>query len=58
MLGRNILSILQCEDVEALAQAAQRNCGCSISGSVQGEAGWGFEQPGLLEGVTAHGRGS
>jgi len=25
--------------------------------SVQGQAGWGFEQPGLVEGVPAHGRG-
>ena len=23
---------------------------------VQGQAGWGFEQPGLMEGVPAHGR--
>ena len=22
----------------------------------QGQAGWGFEQPGLVEGVPAHGR--
>ena len=26
-------------------------------GSVQGQAGWGFEQPGLMEGVSVHGRG-
>jgi len=26
-------------------------------GSVQGQAGWDFEQPGLVEGVPAHGRG-
>ena len=24
-------------------------------GSVQGQAGWGFEQPGVVEGVPAHG---
>ena len=30
---------------------------CS-SGIVQGQAGWGFEQPGLVEGVPAHGKGS
>jgi len=26
-------------------------------GSVQGQAAWGFEQHGLVEGVPAHGRG-
>jgi len=29
----------------------------SIPGSVQGQVGWSFEQPGLAEGVPAHGRG-
>lgn len=28
-----------------------------IPGSVQGQAGWGLEEPGLVEGVPAHGRG-
>jgi len=41
---------------EALAQVAQRRCGCPLPGSVQGQAGWGFEQPGLVEGVPAHGK--
>jgi len=36
---------------------AQRGCGCPTLGSVQGQAGWGFEQPGLVGGVPAHGRG-
>ena len=40
---------------EALAQAAQRSCGCPRPGSVQGQVGWGFEQPGLVEGVPGHG---
>jgi len=43
---------------EALAQVAQRNCGFPLPGSVQGQAGWGFEQPGLVEGVPAHGTGA
>jgi len=43
------------EGGEALAQVAQRSCGCPLPGSVQGQVGWGFEQPGLVEG--AHGRG-
>ena len=34
-----------------------RSCGCPIPGSVQGQVGRGFEQPGLVEGVPAHGRG-
>jgi len=38
-------------------QVAQRNCGCPIPGSVQDQVGWGFEQPGLVEGVPAHARG-
>jgi len=42
---------------EALAQVAQRSCGCSLSGSVEGQFGRGFEQPGLVEGVPAHGWG-
>jgi len=49
--------ILHSEGGEALAQVAQRICGCPFPGSVQGQVGWGFEQPGLLEGVPAHGRG-
>jgi len=48
---------LYCEGGEALAQVAQRSCGCPLPGSVQGQAGQGFEQPGLVEGVPAHGRG-
>ena len=28
-----------------------------MPGSVQGQVGWGFEQPGLVECVPVHGRG-
>ena len=49
--------VLHCEGGEALAQVAQRGCGRPIPGSVQGQVGWGFEQPGLVEGVPARGRG-
>ena len=31
--------------------------GAPSLGSVQGQAGWGFGQPGLVGGVPAHGRG-
>ena len=40
---------------EALAQVAQRSCGCPLPGRVQGQVGWGFGQPGLVEGVPACG---
>jgi len=43
-------------DGEALAQVAQRSCGCPLPGSVQGQVGQGFEQPGLEEGAPSHGR--
>ena len=43
--------------VEALAQVAQRSCGCPLPGNVQGQAGWSSEHPGLVEGVPADGRG-
>jgi len=45
--------ILYSEGGEAVEQVAQRSCGCPLPGSVQGQAGWGFEQPGLVEGVSA-----
>ena len=45
--------VLYCEGDEALEQVAQRGCGCPLPGSVQGQVGWGFEQPGLVEGVSA-----
>ncbi|KAK4826704.1 hypothetical protein QYF61_010919, partial [Mycteria americana] len=31
-----------------LEQVAQRSCGCPLPGSVQGQVGWGFEQPDLV----------
>ena len=49
--------ILHGEGGEALEHVAQRGCGCPIRGSVQGQVGWGFEQPDLVEGVPAQGRG-
>lgn len=36
---------------EALAHL--RRCGCSITGIVQGQVGWGLRQPGVVEGVPA-----
>jgi len=42
---------------EALAQVTQRSCGCPLPDRVQGQLGWGWEQPGLVEGVPARGKG-
>lgn len=36
------------------SELLRESCGCSIPGFVQDQVGWGFEQPGLLEGVPAH----
>ena len=50
--------VLPCEGAEALAQGAQRSCGCPIAGSVQGQVGHrGLEQAALVKGVPARGRG-
>ena len=32
---------------EALEQVAQRGSGCPILGDIQGQAGWGSDQPNL-----------
>jgi len=45
------------EGGETLAQVAQRGGGCPIRGNVQGQVGWGSEQPDPAEDVPAHGRG-
>ena len=37
-----------------LEQVAQRSGRCSIPGNIQGQVGWGSEQPGLVEDVPAH----
>ena len=48
------------EGRKALAQAAQRSCGCPIPGGVQDQAGWGPREPDLMPylvvGNSAHGR--
>ena len=48
--------VLHYEGGEALEQVAQRSYGCPIPGVFQGQVGWGFEQPGLVEDVPAHSR--
>ena len=39
-----------------MEQVAQQGCGCPLPDGVQGQAGWGFEQPGLAGGVPAYSR--
>lgn len=41
---------------ETLEQIAQHVCGCPLTGSIQGRAGWGYEQSGLEGGFPAHSR--
>jgi len=40
-----------------LEQFAQRDCGSPIPGGIQGQAGCGSGQPGLVVGGPAHSRG-
>ena len=55
--GRFRLDLRKFFTGETLEQVAQRSCVCPIPGSVQGQVGWGFEQPSPVEGVPARGRG-
>jgi len=43
--------------VVTLEQVAQGGCGCPIPAGIQGQAGCGSGQPGLLVGDPAHSRG-
>ena len=45
------------EGGETLEQDAQRGGRCPIHGNIQGQAGWGSEQPDLVEDAPAHCRG-
>ena len=49
-----LLLLLFYSEVE---QVSQKSCGCPIIGGTQRGVGRDFEQPGLVEGVLAHGRG-
>ena len=44
------------EGGDALEQVAQGGCGCPIPGGIQGQAGCGSGQPGLVVGDPAHSR--
>ena len=43
--------------VETLEQVARGGCGCPIPGGIQGQAGCGSGQPGLVVGDPARSRG-
>ena len=43
--------------VVTLEQVAQGGCGCPIPAGIQGQAGCGSGQPGLVVGDPAHSRG-
>ena len=45
------------EGGDALEQVAQGGCGCPVPWGVQGQAGCGSEQSGVVAGDAAHGRG-
>ena len=45
------------EGGDTLEQVAQGGCGCPIPGGIQGQAGCGSRQPGLVVGNPAHSRG-
>lgn len=64
--GRVLLSTLcvvtydgcmsESQGTNALAQIAQRSCGCPTPGGTRGQEGWGRGKPELAEGDPVHGR--
>lgn len=42
---------------KVLAQDAQKDGGCHVSGDIQNQSGWGFEQPDVALGIPVHCRG-
>ena len=49
--------VFHTEGGDALEQVAQGGCGCPIPWGIQGQAGCGSGQPGLVVGDPAHSRG-
>jgi len=43
-------------EIRLCIAAAQRSCGCTITGEVQSQVGWGPGQPDLVGGSPAHSR--
>ena len=56
-MGWNKEEVFHPEGGDAVEQVAQGGCGCPIPGGIQGQAGCGSGQPGLLVGDPAHSRG-
>ena len=50
------LKVFHTEDGVSFEQVAQGGCGCPIPGGIQGQAGCGSGQPGLVVGHPAHSR--
>ena len=55
--GFKLRKFFHTEGGDALEQVAQEICGCPIPGGIQGQAGCGCGQPGLVVGDPAHSRG-
>ena len=49
--------VFHTEGGDTMEQVAQGGCGCPIPGGIQGQAGCGSGQPGLVVGDLAHSRG-
>ena len=49
--------VFHSEGGDTLGQVAQGGCGWPIPGGIQGQAGCGSGQPGLVVGNPAHSRG-
>ena len=49
--------VFHTEGGDALEQVAQGGCGCPIHAGIQGQAGCGSGQPGLVVGDPTHSRG-
>lgn len=52
--GKKLQKIFFVVRVVKLAQVAQRGGRCPIPGNIQGQAGWGSEQSGLVQDAPAH----
>jgi len=51
------IEVFHTEGGDVLEHIAQGGCGCPIPGGIQGQAGCGSGQPGLLVGDPVHSRG-
>jgi len=52
----DIRKFFHMEGGDTLEQVAQGGCGCPIPGGIQGQAGWGSGQPGVVAGNPAYSR--